>query len=127
MSFVRCPSSVRRLSLNRTFSIGSSNRFQRHDPKFFRIRNYHSESKFNVLDGGEATGAEFQDNLKAMQQLTSKLRQTINIIKEGGGKDARDKHVAKKQTFTTRQNKSAVGSWVSFSRAVSACSLQSLR
>lgn len=94
MSFVRCPSSMRRFSLNRPISLGSSNRFQTQH-KFFRTRNYHSESKFNVLDGGETTGTEFQDNLKAMQQLSSKLRQTINIVKEGGGKDARDKHVAK--------------------------------
>jgi 3-methylcrotonyl-CoA carboxylase beta subunit len=42
-----------------------------------------------------ARSAEFQDNARAMSQLVADLRAKVEVVKQGGGEAARDKHAAR--------------------------------
>ncbi|KAL6057289.1 Methylcrotonoyl-CoA carboxylase beta chain, mitochondrial [Balamuthia mandrillaris] len=57
---------------------------------------YHSERDFNVMDGTiEATPEERKANSENMSKLVAELRQQIDLVKQGGGEKARQRHTSK--------------------------------
>jgi len=59
-------------------------------------RSYHSDRLINVIDGSIGRNTpDFNENAIAMNKLVENLKSTISMVKEGGGKLARDKHLEK--------------------------------
>lgn len=66
-----------------------------------RVHYYHASSvvghePFPVIDNEiDSTGDTFQANARAMEDVTAKLRSTLEHIQRGGGEEARSRHLSR--------------------------------